>query len=282
MLGLPRRSSDSGGVHKPGVQKHCRAFVSDLISDKNPLIKEVRKAAHQGSLTQSGFALAEGPHLLDEAVRSNCDVLAVILAETSRLESLPSSVRLLRVSDQTFATLATTETPQGVLSLVRPRPSTLAEITGPNSLIVILDGIQDPGNAGAILRAAEAFAATGAIFLKGSVNPYNPKCLRGSAGSIFRLPVITGLIPAEIPNNVTLYSTDPRAKMSLDQADFTQPCAIVIGAEGRGVAAELATRAHGVRIPTQHVESLNAAVAAGIVLYEARRQRMQAKTGRPL
>jgi TrmH family RNA methyltransferase len=253
--------------------------VSDFISDKNPLIKEVRKAAHQGSLTQSGFALAEGPHLLDEALRSNRDVLAVILAETSRLESIPASVRLLRVSDQTFSTLATTETPQGVLSLVRPRTSTLADIAKAPSLIVILDGIQDPGNAGAILRAAEAFGATGAVFLKGSVNPYNPKCLRGSAGSIFRLPVVTGLTPADLPPNLTLYSTEPRAKKSLDQADFTQPCAIVIGAEGRGVAPELAARAHGVRIPTEHVESLNAAVAAGIVLYEARRQRLQTKAG---
>ncbi len=248
--------------------------MSDLISDKNPLIKEIRKAAHQGSLTQSGFALAEGPHLLDEALRSNCDILAIILAETSRLEALPASVRILRVSDHTFSTLATTETPQGILSLVRPRASTLAELATPSSLIVILDGIQDPGNAGAILRAAEAFSATGAIFLKGSVNPYNPKCLRGSAGSIFRLPVLKGLTPADLPDNLTLYSTEPRAKKSLDQADLTQPCAIVIGAEGRGVGSDLAARAHGLRIPTEHVESLNAAVAAGIVLYEARRQRL--------
>ncbi len=247
--------------------------MSDLISDQNPLIKEVRKAAHNGSLTQSGFALAEGPHLLDEALRSNCDILAVILAETSRLESIPSNIRILRVSDKTFGTLATTDTPQGVLALVRPRNSTLADIAKAPSLIVILDGIQDPGNAGAILRAAEAFCATGAIFLKGSVNPHNPKCIRGSAGSIFRLPLITGLPAADLPANLTLYSTDPRAKKSLDQADFAQPCAIVIGAEGRGVSPELAARAEGVRIPTQNVESLNAAVAAGIVLYEARRQR---------
>lgn len=253
--------------------------MSDLISDKNPLIKEVRKAAHQGSLTESGFALAEGPHLLDEALRSNCDLLAVILTETSRLESIPSGVRLLRVSDQTFSTLATTETSQGVVALVRPQTATLADMSKAQSLIVILDGIQDPGNAGAILRAAEAFGSTGAIFLKGSVNPYNPKCLRGSAGSIFRLPLVTGLTSADLPPNLTLYSTEPRAKKSLDQADFTQPCGIVIGAEGRGVSRELALRARGVRIPTEHVESLNAAVATGIVLYEARRQRIQSKAG---
>lgn len=253
--------------------------MSELISDKNPLIKEVRKAAHQGSLTQSGFALAEGSHLLDEAVRSGCDIPAVILAEDSRLANIPTSVRLLPVSNQTFASLATTESPQGVLALVRPRTWTLADITKPDTLIVILDGIQDPGNAGAILRAAEAFGASGAIFLKGSVHPYNPKCLRGSAGSIFRLPLVSGLTPEALPADITLYSTEPRAKTVLASADFTQPCAIVIGAEGRGVSPELAARATGVRIPTDHVESLNAAVAAGIVLYEARRQRIQAKTG---
>jgi TrmH family RNA methyltransferase len=136
---------------------------------------------------------------------------------------------------------------------------------------VILDGVQDPGNAGAILRAAEAFGATGTIFLKGSVNPYNPKCLRGSAGSIFRVPLLTA---AEVPSEFgPLYAADPRARKLLADADLATPCGIIIGSEGRGVSAALAARATGLRIPTQNVESLNAAVAAGIFLYEARRQR---------
>src|SRR6202035_4126314 len=92
----------------------------------------------------------------------------------------------------TFRDLSSTETPQGVIALVRPPAWTLDQILSGCALVVVLDGVQDPGNAGAILRAAEAFGATGAVFLKGTVNPYNPKCLRGSAGSVFRLPLVLG------------------------------------------------------------------------------------------
>jgi TrmH family RNA methyltransferase len=135
-------------------------------------------------------------------------------------------------------------------------------------LVVVLDGVQDPGNAGAILRAAEAFGATGAVFLHGTVSASNPKCLRASAGSAFRLPIVT-----EIPADLALYAADPRAKLPVSQAHLGVACAIVIGGEGSGVRPELAARATGVKIPTTTVESLNAAVAAGILLYEARRQR---------
>ncbi|MEI9812664.1 MAG: RNA methyltransferase [Acidobacteriota bacterium] len=109
--------------------------------------------------------------------------------------------------------------------------------------------------------------------MKGSVNPYNPKCLRGSAGSVFRLPLITGLMADAWPGDLPLYAADPRAAVELDRAVFTKACGVVIGAEGKGVSAALMAKATGVRIPTEHVESLNAAVAAGVILYEARRQR---------
>ena len=132
----------------------------------------------------------------------------------------------------------------------------------------MLDGVQDPGNAGAILRTAEAFGATGAVFLKGTVSPSNPKCLRASAGSAFRVP-----IAVEIPPGLTLYAADPRAELSVSQANLGVACAIVIGGEGSGVRPELVARATGVKIPTTGVESLNAAVAAGILLYAARTKR---------
>ena len=143
------------------------------------------------------------------------------------------------------------------------------------ALVVVLDSIQDPGNAGAILRAAEAFGATGAVFLKGSVNPYNPKALRASAGSVFRLPLVAGVTHEELFElaSMPLFAATPRAATVLADADLAQPCALVIGSEGRGVSPALAAKATGVRIPTEHVESLNASVAAGILMYEARRQR---------
>ncbi len=142
----------------------------------------------------------------------------------------------------------------------------------------MLDGVQDPGNAGAVVRAAEAFGATGVAFLKGSVNPYNPKSLRASAGSIFRLPLVaaleeSALLAALEQKQVTLYAAVPHDGRLLSEADLTGPSAILIGSEGRGVSPRLQHEASGIRIPTTGVESLNAAVAAGVMLYEASRQR---------
>ena len=181
--------------------------------------------------------------------------------------------RVLHVADVVFAGLSSTETPQGVLALVRLRSWTLEQVVANSSLLVVLDGVQDPGNAGAILRAAEAFGASGAIFLKGSVSPHNSKCMRGSAGSVFRVPVAAGVDAGEfLACKLPLFAADPRGSRAIAEADLKSPCALVLGAEGRGVSAAVAAAATGLRIPTAVVESLNAAVAAGILLYEARRQ----------
>jgi TrmH family RNA methyltransferase len=245
--------------------------VETLISDKNPLLKEVRRLAAGGAFGEDRLVLAEGPHLLDEALRSKIEIHAVILAESVpeiAVGGRMGTTRVVRVLDGLFNKLASTESPQGVLALVRMPQWTPEDLLRGTPLVVVLDGVQDPGNAGAILRTAEAFGATGAVFLKGTVSPSNPKCLRASAGSAFRLPIVN-----EIPDGIALFAADPRAKLSIADARLAAPCAIVIGAEGSGVRPELAARATGVKIPTVKVESLNAAVAAGILLYEARRQR---------
>ena len=185
------------------------------------------------------------------------------------------------VRDHTFRELASTETPQGIIALVRPPVSTLDQLIrrGNDVLVVVLDGVQDPGNAGAIVRAAEAFGASGVIFLKGTVNPYNPKCIRGSAGSVFRVPLIASVEADEILRlrDLTWYAAMPRAPELASNVDLSRPCGIIIGSEGHGVSQALARYAVGLRIPTSGVESLNAAVAAGILLYEARRQRANVK-----
>ncbi len=245
-------------------------MVETLISDQNPLLKEVRRLARKATLGDDRIVLAEGPHLLDEALRSGVEIRAVILAESAREapETRLAGARLARVPDALFAKLASTEAPQGVLALVRLPDWRREDLLRATPLVLVLDGVQDPGNAGAILRTAEAFGATGAVFLKGTVSPANPKCLRASAGSVFRLPIV-----AEIPEGLRLCAADPRASLPVSEARLDGPCAIVIGGEGGGVRPELAARATGIRIPTASVESLNAAVAAGILLYEARRQR---------
>lgn len=195
-----------------------------------------------------------------------------------RLRGTPET-RLVVLEERLFATLATTEVTQGVIALVRPPAWIMEQLFGPETpLVVVLDGVQDPGNAGAMIRAAEAFGATGMLFLKGSVNPFNPKAVRASAGSLFRLPVLTGKGAAEVcaefhGRGLDIYAALPSAALDVTKTPLDRPCALVIGSEGRGVSDEIRRRATGLRIPVSGVESLNAAMAAGILLYEARRQR---------
>jgi len=258
-------------------------MMGTILSEKNPLVKSVRRAIARGSLTDDGLAVAESFHLLEEALRSDCEIRTILVAEnvttavTAHVRGLKRT-RILTLAEAAFRELASTESPQGVIALVRPPSWTIEQLVRGRTLVVVIDGVQDPGNAGAIIRAAEAFGATGAVFLKGSVNPYNPKCLRASAGSLFRLPIVAGLdenllITALEQKRVDMFAAMPRATMLAQQAKFTNRCALIIGGEGGGVSARLQTRARGVRIPTCGVESLNAAVAAGVLLYEAARQR---------
>ncbi|HWR49466.1 MAG TPA: RNA methyltransferase [Bryobacteraceae bacterium] len=247
-----------------------------ITSAANPLLKEVRRAVAHGGLTREGYCIAETPHLLEEAVRSGCEIAAVLLAGDVQFGAVPPGARVIRLPEALFAAVAATEAPQGVLALVRPPEWSAADILRGTPLVAVLDGVQEPGNAGAILRSAEAFGATGAVFVKGSANPYNPKAVRASAGSVFRLPLLAGVPPEEVHTllaGATVYAAAPEATIAVSAADLTAPCAIVIGSEGRGVSAAMRAGAMLVRIPTSGVESLNAAVAAAVLLYEASRQR---------
>jgi len=254
-----------------------------IASAANPLIKDVRRAIGRGGLTSQGWCVAETVHLLEEALRSRCRVRQVLAAESAR-EQLPplDGIRLAILPDGLLQKISGTETSQGVIALIEPPEWKLEQLFAGQALVVVLDGLQDPGNAGAIVRAAEAFGASGAIFLKGTASPFNPKTLRASAGSLFRVPFLYGMDPvlahaAFEENRVQLYAAVPaRAGAELRavaDADLTRACALIIGNEGRGVSAEWRRLAEGVSVPTVAVESLNAAVAAGILLYEAHRQR---------
>ncbi len=257
-----------------------------ITSATNPLLKEVRRAITRGGLTEDGCAVAESFHLLEEALRSERDVPVVITSDAvetivKRHVGGLQGIRTVVLPEKLFAQISSTETSQGVIALVRPREWTPEFLFRGKSLVVVLDGVQDPGNAGAIMRAAEAFGATGVMFLKGTASPHHPKTLRASAGSLFRVPFVAGMqvdvaAAALRQHRVAIFAAMPsgaRRKLAGD-VDFVQPCALVIGSEGRGVSEELRRLASEVAIPTAGVESLNAAVAAAILLYEARRQRV--------
>jgi TrmH family RNA methyltransferase len=256
-----------------------------IASAANPLVKDVRSAIARGGLTSRGWCVAETLHLLEEALRSRCQVRQVLAAESARNE-LPGldGVRLAILPDELVQKISGTEASQGVIALVEPPQWKLENLFGGCALVVVLDGLQDPGNAGAIVRAAEAFGASGAIFLKGTASPFNPKTLRASAGSLFRVPFLYGMDPALAraafeENRLKIYAAVPsragtETRTAAD-AELTGPTALLIGNEGRGVSSEWRGAAEGISIPTVAVESLNAAMAAGILLYEARRQRSQ-------
>jgi len=269
------------------------ATPETITSAANPLLKDVRRAIARGSLTAQGWCVAETFHLLEEALRGDCEVKVVLAAESvhAAVEAQVrrrAGVKVVVLPDAVMQKVSATQASQGVVALVRPPEWTIEQLLRGRALVVVLDGMQDPGNAGAILRAAEAFGATGSIFLKGSVSPHNPKTLRASAGSLFRLPYLHGMDAAAVlaafrqnsPQELRLYAAVParqsQAVRSPAEVDFTANCALIIGNEGRGVGPELRAAAIAVSIPTAGVESLNAAVAAGVLLYEARRQRTAA------
>ena len=246
--------------------------VDFVTSAANPLLKEVRKAQEQGSVTERGWLVAEGPRLVEEAIRSGLHIHCAIVREGMDGYAGPAD-RLVTVPDSLFRSLAATETPQGVLVLAEPPRHKRAALFTGTPLIVILDGVQDPGNAGAIARSAEAFGATGLVFGAGSVNPLAPKTLRASAGSLFRVPFLRD---AQFDPELPCFAGVGRAACAVWDTNLRQGCAVVIGSEGSGLSERFARLAQAVHIPTRGVESLNAAVAASVLLYEASRQRAHA------
>jgi len=273
--------------HQDGILILAHMAQKEVLrSPANPLLKDVRRAIVRGGLTSQGLLVAETFHLLEEALRSNLDVKVILAAESvhaavrDHVRRL-AGIRLAIVDDALFHKLADTESSQGVITLAQPPSWNLEQTLRGQSLVVILDGLQDPGNAGTIVRASEAFGATGVLFLKGTVSPFNPKTLRASAGSLFRVPFVLNL-EAELARaalqqrQIDVYAAVPHGAKPLSAADLKSKCALVIGSEGHGVSEQMRCGAIGISIPTAGVESLNAAVAAGILLYEAQRQRLSA------
>jgi TrmH family RNA methyltransferase len=206
--------------------------------------------------------------------------------------SLPTETEVLISPPEVLNSALTTETPQPIAALIDPPDWTWAHLLGAAHgraapLIVVLAELQDPGNLGTIVRSAEAFGASGVLILPGTVSAWNPKAVRASAGSVFRLPVLAaGAVDAFRhlrEAGVNILATTVRAARPADLVDLTEPVALIIGNEGSGVPSELAANTHEtITIPCPGpVESLNAAVAASVLLYEASRQR-SAKSGGPL
>lgn len=191
-----------------------------------------------------------------------------------------AGAELVTVTDEVLAHLAGTVTPQGVVGVARLRARPPEEVLAATDLAVVLVGAADPGNLGTIVRTADAAGAGAVVLTEGSVDPHNPKAVRASAGSLFHLPVARGLGAADVVETCRAAGLRPLAidaggEVTHTEVDLTGRCALLLGSEAHGLDdAVLAACDARVRVPIHGAaESLNLAVAAAVVLYEAARQR---------
>jgi len=256
-------------------------------SKQNTRLKELRRALSNPGRDESGLAGIEGPNLVEEALRAGVRIATVFGAQGSekliqRL-NLPPEIEVLMLPRELLDSALATETPQAIAALVEPPDWTWAHLLGAEksaaAMIVVLAGLQDPGNLGTILRSAEAFGADGVVSLPGTVSAWNPKAVRASAGSVFRVPIVAASEVDAMARlreaGVRIIATTVYGAKPADIQILSEPIALLIGNEGQGVPADLISKADGVvTIPCPGpVESLNAAVATSVLLYEASRQR---------
>ena len=260
-----------------------------IVSRDNSLLRQAR-AVRDGKDESQIFV--EGLRLCEEALRSGLEIHAAVysdeIAKKERAAALltelgKTEARLGEVSESLLATVSYTKTPQGMIVLAgRPvsGKETLAKAGVTPHLLVVLDGINNPVNVGAIVRSAEAAGATGVITTGNSSDPFSPKALRGAMGSAFRLPIWTGASFQEAlgwcaEQQVKPIGTHLKATKLHTEIDWKVPCALILGSESTGLAAEqVKMAAEEVKIPMYgSVESLNVGVAAAVILYEAARQR---------
>jgi len=269
------------------VPKEVESRLRRVSSRQNALVKDLRKALSQGEPTAEGYLAVEGVRIIEEAIRSGLRFQAVLFSEagsvhaTRLLPQIGSQVEILLLPDEVFVSAVSTESPQGVAALVKLRPYKFEDLmeSASDPLFVGVAGLQDPGNLGTIIRSAEAFGARAVLLGEKTVNHFNSKTVRGSAGSLFREPLIRVKLSESIAllkqQGVRVLATSSHKGKPLHEANFTGAAMIVIGNEGAGVPAEIQSLADElVTIPhSPRVESLNAGIAASILLYEAARQR---------
>ncbi len=264
-----------------------RAF-REVTSAANPLMKVFRRALADG-VTREGWLAIEGPHLLEGALHAPTfgQVRSVLVARKAAIDFkeliglVPREAEITQVADRLFAQVAQTEAPQGVAALVELRAYDLENILRQRDVFLIVGcGLQDPGNLGTMMRSGQALGAHALLTLPDTVSPFNPKAVRSSAGAVFRLPVFPSLAPGELfprlrAAGVRIIAADQHSPAPLWQADLRSSVAILIGREGTGLEPGLFKEASQLLCIPIHpaAESVNAATAAGIFLYEAARQR---------
>jgi TrmH family RNA methyltransferase len=268
-----------------------------ISSRRNPLVRRFRALAQGSNLDGEGLRslLLDGEHLLREALASGIRIEVAALADSgprNPLESLAAELvqdgaQVVSVTRPVLEAMSPVHAPSGAVAIARVRGASLdAALEKQPQLIFMLRDVQDPGNVGAIVRAGEACGVTGIVAGEGTADPYGWKALRGSMGSMFRVPVASHASLLEgarraRTRGIRLFAAVPRAATSLHETDLRQPSAVLLGGEGSGLPPALLEEADDrLTIPMRPpVESLNVSIAAALIAYEAARQRAGVERG---
>ncbi|PNT93528.1 23S rRNA (guanosine(2251)-2'-O)-methyltransferase RlmB [Clostridium thermosuccinogenes] len=262
-----------------------------ITSSQNPVVKEVKSLKIRKHRDEKGLFFIEGTRFVEEALKEKAGICKIVI--TDAFHSNPANGELLNriksagyetyiLSDRLFREISDTENPQGILAVIRRKTYSLEDILSGSSFLLILDSLQDPGNLGTIIRTADAAGVDGVILSKGSVDLYNPKVLRSTMGSVFHVPALyaddlTKAIGIVKSAGFKVYAAHLKGKTSYFNVDLKKNIAVIIGNEANGIREEVAEQADMlVKIPMSgKAESLNASVAAGLLMYEVVRSRLK-------
>ncbi len=260
-----------------------------LSSKDNRIVKDAAKLREKKYRDASGCFLLEGPEAVREAARQGGRLRFIFTRAGASLPELGIELfgqapAVYETTEDVFAKLAGTETPQGVVA-VAERPLWKEEDLFPreDSNVLVLDRVQDPGNTGTLIRTAEAMGFAGVLLVKGCCDPWSPKVVRSAAGSLLRLPTLQAESAADalallVKHGKRCFCALMDGETACCDAELAKGCAVVIGNEGRGACEEFIRACGGLRIPMEgSTESLNAAFAGAIIMYESLRQRLTAE-----
>ena len=261
--------------------------MEPITSRRNPIVTRFRNASGQRATSNLTIVL-EGPTLIAEALAAGVH-LELVAVSTSLVQNGPAAeligqlkfaTQLIPVSPIVMDAISPVPSPSGLVALATTRPVHIDDMLATSHPFVVgLDGVQDPGNTGAVIRTVEAGGASGVVTI-GGADPYSWKALRGSMGSIFRIPVTRFINRQPIVREVTkrgwkIIATAPSGGTCMTETDLKEPCLLLLGSEGQGLNQDVINTAHEViSIPMREpVESLNLAVTAALIIYEAAKQR---------
>ncbi len=259
----------------------------EITSVQNPRVKQWAQLLEKKTRDKEHKYIIEGIHLVQEALISDAPVECIVYsmeqgmpADIEKLTASHLDVEWIGVTEAIIAKCSSTETPQPVFAIVHKQSSDMgALMEQEHALVVVVDGVQDPGNLGTIIRSADAVLADAVILGKGTVDLYNPKTIRATMGSMFHLPVLEGnlheLLPAAKRSGARIVSTSLQAEHTCYAYDFRPSTWLLVGNEGKGVSAAVEAYVDDrIIIPMPgRAESLNVAMATSVLLYEALRQR---------